>query len=541
MGRKAKPPSKGKQKAGTSHKATARVVNKDKEDSKIRRKEKADKELSKARKKLEDTRKRIADRRAERAKLEESARDAKSEEDKAAAQKKMADLDGKIQQDDTEMQDAETEEKRLEQEAKDIDMEDVTEVREVDPDKPEKTVEASQPESSSGGKKSKTSTKTKRSKKPSGDGDDSGGSGSSDGSGDSDDGDESDGDDTDEEEDVYPDLLNHAELKKGLGLTSGICKGWTKVGREGKRPVIQIGPDNAPCFRTQKASQFAGIIDPDPKYNLVKQRRADLRNKDDTFKFTMDDIVGIQGVSWYVPDDYEGNPAEMLKPLPPKLTKQQKDAMKARGEEIPEQPKPVVVQVYFKWRQIYMRRWRTFETRSGVRRLYGDDGRADKFIYKAALEQERKYQEYLKGQRPPRSKSPTPFVPGKENTPPRGTPPVDKPKPDGDTTSGDKPEPPGGTPPVDKPKPDGGTTSGDKPEPPGGTPPVDKPKPDGGTTSGDKEAAKAAKKAAMAAFKEDHLMAAEVDKWTDLTAEQAATGMAAFRIYLRDHHPELAG
>ena len=38
----------------------------------------------------------------------------------------------------------------------------------------------------------------------------------------------------------------------------------------------------------------------------------------------------------------------MLKPLPPKLTKQQKEAMKASGEAIPEEQKPVTVQVLIK-------------------------------------------------------------------------------------------------------------------------------------------------------------------------------------------------
>jgi hypothetical protein len=42
-------------------------------------------------------------------------------------------------------------------------------------------------------------------------------------------------------------------------------------------------------------------------------------------------------------NNYKENPAEMLKPLPPKLTKQQKDAIKACGEQIPKELKPIVV------------------------------------------------------------------------------------------------------------------------------------------------------------------------------------------------------
>jgi hypothetical protein len=109
----------------------------------------------------------------------------------------------------------------------------------------------------------------------------------------------------------------------------------------------------------------------------------------------MDDVVSIQGVSWYVQDDYEGNPAKMLKPLPSKLIKQQKETMKASGKAILEEPKPVTVQVLIKWKQKYKGRWKSFEPRLGVRQLYGDNVREDKFIYKAALEQEGKYQDYL--------------------------------------------------------------------------------------------------------------------------------------------------
>jgi hypothetical protein len=42
-------------------------------------------------------------------------------------------------------------------------------------------------------------------------------------------------------------------------------------------------------------------------------------------------------------NNYKENPAKMLKPLPLKLTKQQKDAIKACGEQIPEELKLIVV------------------------------------------------------------------------------------------------------------------------------------------------------------------------------------------------------
>jgi hypothetical protein len=49
-----------------------------------------------------------------------------------------------------------------------------------------------------------------------------------------------------------------------------------------------------------------------------------------------------------VPNNYEENPAEMLKPLFPKLTKQQKNTIKAYGKQILEKLKPIVIQVLIK-------------------------------------------------------------------------------------------------------------------------------------------------------------------------------------------------
>ena len=302
-----------------------RVINKNKEDAKNKRRQQAVEGRCKAREKLEDTKKRIAEMKAEKAKLEENARGADSDEDAAAARAQIVELEKRIQQDDTEMRDVEAEEERFDQEVKDADMIDVTEEQEVND-------------------VTEGSSEQRQSEKPSDDDNESDNDDSGDESNDSGDKDN----DTDEEEHIYPDLINKDEMKKGLGLTSGICIGWMKVGREGKRPIIQVGPNSSPCFRTQKASQFDGIIPGSNKFNLVKHRRVDVRNKDDTLKFTMDDVVGIQGVSWYVPNDYEGNLTEMLKPLPPKLTKQQKETMKASGEAIPEAQKPVTVQVLIK-------------------------------------------------------------------------------------------------------------------------------------------------------------------------------------------------
>jgi hypothetical protein len=49
-----------------------------------------------------------------------------------------------------------------------------------------------------------------------------------------------------------------------------------------------------------------------------------------------------------MPNNYKKNPTKMLKPLPPKLTKQQKNTIKAYGKQIPEKLKPIVVQVLIK-------------------------------------------------------------------------------------------------------------------------------------------------------------------------------------------------
>lgn len=91
----------------------------------------------------------------------------------------------------------------------------------------------------------------------------------------------------------------------------------------------------------------------------------------------------------------------------------------------------------------------------------------------------------------------SPFYPGKENTPPpRGPAPHKE-----------------GTLPKESAAPKEGTL------PKEGTPPKED------TSS------KAAKKAAMDEFKEDYLIGAGKDEWTDLTLEQAANRVEAFRIY----------
>jgi hypothetical protein len=285
----------------------------------------------------------------------------------------------------------------------------------------------------------------------------------SNGSDDSDGKDDSDEEDEDEEDEEkeYPNLMNHEEMKKVFGIASGVCKGWTKVGASGKRPVVQLGPRNSPTFRTMKSSQFKGVINPSSDFNLVKQRRCDVRNEDDTKKFTLDDVDYPQGISYYVPDGYEGNPAERLKPLPPRLTKKQKDAMKDSGEQIPDEPKPETVQVFLKWKKPYKGKTWSAETRSGIRGLYGDNAKGDKFIYKAALIQEERYQKYLDGKRPAKDQSASPFPPGKENTPPgdSGKKPEDK-KPEEKKPEEKKPEE---KKPEEK-KPEGKKPEGKKPE-----------------------------------------------------------------------------
>ena len=56
-------------------------------------------------------------------------------------------------------------------------------------------------------------------------------------------------------------------------------------------------------------------------------------------------------------------------------------------------------------------------------------------------------------------------------------------------------------------------------------------KPSSGSTPPSNKTDKAAKKEAFDRFKEDYLLGAGVDEWTELTPEQAATGVAAFRIF----------
>jgi hypothetical protein len=56
----------------------------------------------------------------------------------------------------------------------------------------------------------------------------------------------------------------------------------------------------------------------------------------------LSNVKGIKAVSYYVPDNYKGNPATLLLPYR-KLTKKEKEQMKKRGEEVLEEPELVVV------------------------------------------------------------------------------------------------------------------------------------------------------------------------------------------------------
>jgi len=128
---------------------------------------------------------------------------------------------------DAEIEKAKEEESKTRKEQEDINMEDLLE--EVnDPDNPIPTIEGFGPRGSSKKKKKK---KTKSTEDDDEDSD-------KDSDEDSDDDDNDEDNDIEEEEDVYPDLINHDEIRKGRGLTTGKCISWTKVGSYRKRPVV---------------------------------------------------------------------------------------------------------------------------------------------------------------------------------------------------------------------------------------------------------------------------------------------------------------
>jgi hypothetical protein len=320
--------------------------------------------------------------------------------------------------------------------------------------------------------------------------------------------DEEDEEDEEEEDEDYHDLINYEEMKEGLGLTGGKCKGWTRVGREGMKPVVQFGPNNSACFRTLKQSKFDGIIDPDKKYNLVKQRRYEVKDDKDVRIFKLSDISSGQGVSYRVPDDYVGNPAEILKPLPPRLTIKEKDDLRKRGLPVPsDPPRPQPVQVFLKWNRKHKGELRSFETRSGIRGFYGNNAKGDAFIYEIALEQEARYQKYILGERVGSDGSPTPHPPHRRSRTqwtPAPPPPEEK----------GSPPPPGekGSPPPPE----------EKGSPP---PPEEKEVPPGPQASPNI----ATKKAFMAEFLENYFLAAGVDKFLDLSGEQRSDAINIFK------------
>ncbi|KAH6704331.1 hypothetical protein DL95DRAFT_472384 [Leptodontidium sp. 2 PMI_412] len=444
----------------------SRVINTSRKLDQDARKQAAGERLSRALKRIEDAKPRKQDNIARKADLERRLAEQPAAEQETTKTELEA-LDQEMSGVDAEIERAKEEETNARKELEDIEMEDLSEEPQAhDPDNPIRTTEGSD---LSGPPEARNR------------------------SADEDTDEEEEGDEEEEEENAYPDLISHDEIRRGLGLTGGECLGWTKAGPYGKRAVVQLGPKSSPAFRTMKARQFDGIIDHSSKFNIVKHRRCDVRNKDDTKKFTLDDVVGIKGVSYYVEDGHEGNPAEKLKPLPPKLTKKQKEAMELRGEKVVEEPrpKPEPVHVIIQWKQQYRGRWRSLETREGVRALYGSANNGDKAIYKAALAQEKRYQEHLGGQRPANSQSPTPFAPGDENTP----------APEGERGEATIVTPPGGTQPEARPA--------------------------GGQTS----SSRAAKQAAMDEFKDDYLLAAGQNEWKDLTPQQQSDGVEAFRLF----------
>jgi len=273
--------------------------------------------------------------------------------------------------------------------------------------------------------------------------------------------------------------------------------------------VIDTEIARCPIFRIRK-----NVIVPTGVLNIMDTRRAGKKDPETDLKWTPDDIKEIVGIAIAVPAGYEGKVEDLVKPLP-KLSLQQKADLKKVGKPIPRQPD---VQLIIKWkkpihikvkgepelRPVYL----SYESRTGCKTLWKKNYLVT--LNEAALHWESRYRE-AGGTHQSEEREMTPF-----QVPPVGA--------EFSRESTVDPEQMAST----RTTPERVISSIEREQ----TPPVDPgQKLSSGSTPPPDKTDKAAKKEAFDRFKEDYLLGADVDKWIELTPEQAATGVAAFRIF----------
>ncbi|KAI9888415.1 MAG: hypothetical protein M1814_000477 [Vezdaea aestivalis] len=168
--------------------------------------------------------------------------------------------------------------------------------------------------------------------------------------------------------------------------------GWRKAGW-GKLVIVSSGPMNAQTFQIKSDGEVAEQVDPSAHINVgnAKNRFSERRDQDERYLYHRSQVVAIQGVAWKHDEKKFMNPLNALDP-----------AMKTPKGRYP----PTYVKV--KW-DIGGHIKKTWETRTGIRRLWGNkQNTADKVILIAAQYQAKRNDEWKAGQRKGQEVSPTP-------------------------------------------------------------------------------------------------------------------------------------
>jgi hypothetical protein len=223
------------------------------------------------------------------------------------------------------------------------------------------------------------------------------------------------GDEEDDEEDKWSPSL--CRKMAGLGKWDLRLEGTVKRWKQ-KKYVMADGPKNSTQYRLRKANDMGGFNDATAK-NLMDNRYGEMKT-DNKFRYGQEHAKSIQGVAWVVdenvmasfPKDFPKD-VDLLKPknLLPTIATTKTDGKIIRMKVV-----DCVVKIKWLILGVYVSSW---ESRQTVRRIWGLE-RGDKAIYEAAQHQEKLFEEWVKGKRPARDQSATPF-PGLTPTPERVT------------------------------------------------------------------------------------------------------------------------
>lgn len=185
-----------------------------------------------------------------------------------------------------------------------------------------------------------------------------------------------------------------ARKKAGLAPDKFRVEGW-KGGRA-RTIIAGRGPENASSFRFERESAAGVVVDLN-KGDITLGRFGELKDNK-KYVYGKQNYPIIQGVAWFTGGIED--PLSLLIPVPrPKPT--------ATGEVATKVPR-VEMAIKLKWIIDGLKK-KSWETRSTIRRLWGYET-GDKYIYEAAQEQERRHEEWKKGERQSMARSPTPGV-----------------------------------------------------------------------------------------------------------------------------------